>query len=53
MANITIEVFYTLPWNGKNDYNKPLAPAVYYYVFRVKNPSGDEDKIIKKTAIVR
>lgn len=44
---------YTLPWNGRNDYNKPLAPAVYYYVFRVKKTAGDEDKIIKKTAIVK
>jgi len=44
---------YTLGWNGKNDYGKPLAPAVYYYVFRLKRDSGGENKIIKKTAIVR
>ncbi len=44
---------YKLPWDGRNDYSKPLAPAVYYYVFRLKRDSGREDKIIKKTAIVR
>lgn len=44
---------YTHAWNGKNDFGKPLAPAVYYYVFRLKKDTGNEDKIIKKTAIVR
>lgn len=44
---------YKLPWDGRNDYSKVLAPAVYYYVFRLKRDSGGEDKIIKKTAIVR
>jgi uncharacterized membrane protein len=44
---------YTLRWDGRNESGNPLAPAVYYYVFRLMRDTGDEGKIMKKTAIVR
>jgi hypothetical protein len=42
---------YTLPWDGKNDHNRKLAPGTYLYVFELTDDKENTDRVEKKVMI--
>jgi hypothetical protein len=44
---------HSIPWNGKDEFNKEVGSGIYFYKVLTSNPQGQNDQIIKKMTLLK